>query len=152
MFVSPTQRQSSELIEKIRELAVRLEIEPHGDGVNQASLRLPNRSRIVALPGVERNIRGFSSASLILVDEAARVEDALYRAVRPILANLRGDLWLMSTPCGKSGFFFHAWNDPSQLWTRVSVSAPDCPRFTSHTMPIHSRPASAPSLCRSFCS
>ena len=133
LIFSPTQRQSSELIEKVRELAIRLDIQPRGDGVNSDSLRLPNRSRIVALPGIERNIRGFSSASLILIDEAARVDDALYRAVRPILANLRGDLWLMSTPNGKRGFFFHAWSaseDSPKGWTRVSVAATDCPRFT----------------------
>ena len=129
LIVSPTQRQSSELMEKIRELAVRIGIEPRGDGTNAASIRLSNRSRIVALPGVERNVRGFSSASLILVDEAARVPDELYRAVRPILANLKGDIWLMSTPNGKQGFFFHAWSDPAQSWIRVTVKATDCPRF-----------------------
>ena len=130
LIVSPSQRQSSELIAKIRELAVRMEIEPRGDGANRASLLLPNGSRIVALPGIERNIRGFSSASLILVDEAARVPDELYRAVRPMLANLRGDLWLMSTPYGKRGFFFHAWDNLKQIWNRVCVKATDCPRFT----------------------
>ena len=130
LIVSPTQRQSSELIAKIRELAVRMEIEPRGDGANRASLLLPNGSRIVALPGIERNIRGFSGASLILIDEAARVPDELYRAVRPILANLRGDIWLMSTPYGKRGFFFHAWDNQKQNWNRVMVKATDCPRFT----------------------
>ena len=130
LIVSPCQRQSSELISKIRELAVRMGIEPRGDGSNHASIRLPNGSRIVALPGIESNIRGFSSASLILVDEAARVPDELYRAVRPMLANVRGDLWLMSTPYGKRGFFFHAWDDAKQNWNRVTVKATDCPRFT----------------------
>ena len=129
LIVSPTQRQSSELINKIRELAVRMGIEPRGDGTNPASLLLANRSRIVALPGIERNVRGFSSASLILVDEASRVPDELYRAVRPILANVKGDIWLMSTPHGKQGFFFNSWIDQTQTWNRVAVKATDCPRF-----------------------
>ena len=72
-----------------------------------------------------------SAAGLILIDEASRVGDELYRAVRPMLANIKGDLWLMSTPYGKQGFFFHAWSDTSQHWTRVSVKATDCPRFTA---------------------
>ena len=127
LIVSPTQRQSTELIKKIRELVFRLGIEPQGGAT---SLCLPNRSRIEALPGIERNIRGFSSANLILIDEAARVGDELYRAVRPMLANVKGDLWLMSTPYGKQGFFFHSWSDASLHWTRVSVKASDCPRFT----------------------
>jgi hypothetical protein len=31
-----------------------------------------------ALPGTEKTIRGFSGAALLIVDEAARVDDALY--------------------------------------------------------------------------
>jgi hypothetical protein len=54
------------------------------------SLQFPNGSRIIGLPGSEETIRGFSAVSLLLVDEASRVPDDLYMAVR-----------LMSTPCGK---------------------------------------------------
>ena len=78
LIVGPIQRQSSELVEKIRDLAIRMGYDPKGDGHNECSIRLPNGSRIVSLPGVERNVRGFSSASLILVDEASRVPDILY--------------------------------------------------------------------------
>ena len=50
------------------------------------SLELPNGSRIVGLPGNEATVRGFSAVSLLLVDEAARVSDDMYLAVRPMLA------------------------------------------------------------------
>ena len=51
-------------------------------------------------------MRGFSAVSLMIIDEASRVEDAMYKALRPMLAVGDGDLWLMSTPNGKRGFFY----------------------------------------------
>ncbi len=79
-----------------------------GDGDNAISLVLPNGTRIVGLPGTEGTVRGFSAVSLLLIDEAARVQDAMYKALRPMLAVGDGDLWLMSTPYGKRGFFYEA--------------------------------------------
>ena len=69
----------------------RLGIRPKGDGDNEMSLALPNGSRIVGLPGNEATVRGFSAVSLLLVDEAARVSDDLYLAIRPMLAVSDGD-------------------------------------------------------------
>jgi hypothetical protein len=36
----------------------------------------------------------------------ARVSDDMYKTLRPMLALRNGDLWLMSTPNGKRGFFY----------------------------------------------
>ena len=57
-----------------------------GDGQNEVSILLPNGSRIVGLPGREATVRGFSGVSLVVVDEASRVPDAVYGAVTPMLA------------------------------------------------------------------
>jgi hemolysin activation/secretion protein len=46
-------------------------------------MRLPERLPIEALPGSEKTVRGFSGTSLLIVDEAARVDDELYYAVGP---------------------------------------------------------------------
>ena len=48
------------------------------DTENKLSLELANGSRIVALPGNEASIRGFSGVTLLLIDEGARVPDDLY--------------------------------------------------------------------------
>jgi len=66
----------------------------------------------------------------MLIDEAARVSDELYRSVRPFLAVADGDLWLMSTPFGKRGFFYEEWEDGGPRWTRFKITAPECPRIT----------------------
>jgi hypothetical protein len=91
---------------------------------------LPNGSRIIGLPGTEATVRGFSSVSLLLIDEAARVADAMYKALRPMLAVADGDLWMMSTPCGKQGFFYETWQSGGPAWHRISVPATDCPRIS----------------------
>ena len=80
--------------------------EARGHGENATSLALPNGSRIVGLPGTEGTVRGFSAVSMLLIDEAARVPDASYNSLRPMLAVGNGDLWVMSTPWGKRGFFY----------------------------------------------
>jgi hypothetical protein len=78
-------------------------------------------SRLVGVPSREDTVRGFSAVSLILVDEAARVPDEMYHSVRPMLAVGYGAFWLMSTPLGKRGFFWEAWDRGKEPWTRISV-------------------------------
>ena len=73
--------------------------------VGESALRyeLTNGSRIIALPGTEENIRGYSAVDLLVIDEAARVIDELYYATRPMLAVSGGRLLALSTPFGKRG-------------------------------------------------
>jgi hypothetical protein len=129
LVVSPSARQSGEFLKKAREFARRLGIRPKGDGDNQISLAPPNGSRIVGLPGTEATIRGFSAVSLLLVDEAAWVSDELYLAIRPMLAVSDGTLWLMSTPHGKSGFFYETWEHGGPEWERFRAPATECCRI-----------------------
>src|ERR1039458_3855422 len=129
LVVSPSARQSGEFIRKASVFAQALKIRPQGDGDNEISLEFPNGSRVVGLPGNEATIRGFSAVSLLLVDEAARVHDELYMAIRPMLAVSRGTLWLMSTPFGKRGFFYEAWARGGPEWERIQVTAEECPRI-----------------------
>ena len=68
-------------------------------------------------------MRGFSAISLVLIDEASRVDDALYKSLRPMLAVGGGDLWLLSTPYGKRGFFYDCWEHGGSSWFRIAVPA-----------------------------
>ncbi len=70
----------------------------------------------------------------MLVDEASRVADEIYRAMRPSLVVCDGDLWLMSTPNGRSGFFWEEWQNGGDDWERISVAAPDCPRISARAL------------------
>src|SRR6202521_3205963 len=118
-----------EFLRKVEEFVRRLGIKVRGDGDNEISIAFPNGSRIVGLPGNEVTARGYS-ASLLLIDEAARVDDRFYRAMRPSLAATNGDLWLMSTPFGKRGFFWEEWEHGGEEWERVSAKATECGRIS----------------------
>ena len=129
LVVSPSGRQSSEFVRKAAGFARKLGAPVRGDGDNEISLEFANKSRIVGLPGNEATARGFSAVSLLLVDEAARVSDDLYKAIRPMLAVSGGGLWLMSTPYGKRGFFWEAWEHGGADWERIQVPATECGRI-----------------------
>jgi hypothetical protein len=129
LVASPSERQSGEFVRKAGEMVSMLGIKPRGDGDNAISLLFPNGSRIVGLPGEEGKVRGFSAASMLLIDEASRVEEDLYRALRPMLAVGNGDMWLLSTPYRKKGFFYLNWEFGGAVWHRVRVPATECARI-----------------------
>jgi hypothetical protein len=126
LVASPSKRQSAEWMRKARRMAAQMGITPRGDGDNAVSLLLPNGSRIVGLPRMEDTIRGFSAVSMLVIDEASRVSDEMYEALRPMLAVGDGDLWMLSTPRGKSGFFYETWEHGGPEWLRVRGPAPEC--------------------------
>jgi hypothetical protein len=132
LLVSPSQRQSAELFRTLMLLYSKLEGAPALNMESILRAEFANGSRILALPGTEKTIRGFAAADLVVIDEAARVEDELLAAVRPMLATSKdgGRIIALSTPAGKRGFFFEAWTGGDTTWHRVKVTAADCPRIT----------------------
>lgn len=98
------------------------------DSDTKLSVRFANGSRVLALPGSEKTIRGISAVTLLILDEAAAIPDELYGAVRPMLAVSRGRLVLMSTPRGEQGFFFDTWAK-SKGWEKIEVPWQQCPRI-----------------------
>lgn len=129
LLLSPGERQSKELLRKITDQYKALGRPVPADAENKLELVLANESRIVALPGNEGTIRGYSGARLLIVDEASRVLDPLYKSIRPMLAVSGGTLMALSTPWGRRGWWFDAW-ESKQPWERFKVTALDCPRIT----------------------
>jgi hypothetical protein len=130
LVASPSRRQSGEFLRKCETMMRRAGMAVRGDGYNEVSLQFENGSRIVGLPGAEGTVRGFSAVSLLIIDEASRVEDAMYAALRPMLATGNGDLWMMSTPNGKRGFFYETWEIGGRDWLRVKAPATECARIS----------------------
>ena len=129
LLLSPTQRQSHELFRKALDAYRAI---PTAIPVVQESalqMELSNGSRIVSLPGKETTIRGYSGVRLLAVDEAARVPDELYFAVRPMLAVSGGRLVALSTPFGTRGWWYDAWRS-EERWERYEVPAAECPRIS----------------------
>jgi hypothetical protein len=129
LCLAPALRQSQELFAKIATFYRDLGRPVPPQGERKLSLELENDSRIITLPGSEKTIRGFSGAALLLVDEASRVDDALYYAIRPMLAVSGGSLMMLSTPFGRRGVFFEEWQG-GKGWERYEVPANQCPRIS----------------------
>ena len=129
LLLSPSLRQSRELFAKVSGFLKQIEPQPRPIEDNRLSFSLDNGSRVVSLPGSGETVRGFSAPALVVEDEAAFCGDDLYIALRPMLAVSGGRLILMSTPNGRRGHFFEAWEGDG--WERVEVRAEDCPRISA---------------------
>lgn len=91
-----------------------------------------NGSRMVALPAANRSdnntLRGYT-ADMVIVDEAAFIEDSFFREViGPMLMTTQGDWILSSTPYGKSGFFYEKFEDDG--WDFIQKSSYDNPSIS----------------------
>jgi hypothetical protein len=130
LILAPAERQSKELFRKVRQQAGALGIPNSAIERDTAlEIELVNGARMVCLPGKDATIRGFSAVSLLIVDEAARVSDELYRGVRPMLAVSNGRVVLLSSPFGRRGFFFEEWANGGATWERYEVPATLIPRI-----------------------
>jgi hypothetical protein len=129
LCLAPALRQSQELFGKIAGFYRDLGRPVPPQGERKLSLELENGSRIITLPGSEKTVRGFSGVGLLLVDEASRVADELYFAVRPMLAVSGGSLMMLTTPYGKRGAFYEEWTG-GHGWERYEVPASECPRIS----------------------
>jgi len=128
LILAPAERQAKELFSKVAEAYHTLGHLILAESYRKLGMELTNGSRIEALPGTEKTVRGFSGVDLLIVDEASRVADDLYYAVRPMLAISGGRLMLLSTPYGKRGAFFEEWAE-GEGWERYEVPAAQCPRI-----------------------
>jgi hypothetical protein len=126
LLLSPSLRQSIELFRKVLDCFDGIREMIAVNTLNQTSVEFANRSRIICLPGKEETIRSFSGVNMLVIDEAARVPEDLYRSVRPMLAVSRGRLICLSTPFGKRGFFYREWEGCEQSGTRGGADIPVC--------------------------
>lgn len=131
LLLSPTLRQSGELFRhKLLPLYDRTGRLVPQTSRTALSLELANGSRIISLPENEEGIRGFSGVRLLVIDEASRVSDSLYYAVRPMLAVSGGKIIGLSTPFGKRGWFWEEW-EKGRRWQRIRLTADKCPRISA---------------------
>jgi hypothetical protein len=77
LLLSPGERQSGELFRKCLDQYRALGRPMSAESETVLRLELANGSRIIALPGKEGTVRGYSGVRLLIVDEASRIEDPL---------------------------------------------------------------------------
>jgi hypothetical protein len=98
VLISPSLRQSVELFRTFHAMWQALPGRPAAEYETLSRLELANGFRVVSLPGSEKTVRGLASVDLIVIDEAARVDDDLLAATRPMLAVSNGSLFALTTP------------------------------------------------------
>jgi hypothetical protein len=130
LLLSRAERQATELLRKVLDLYLALGRPVRCVRDSATRLELANGSRIESLPGSEGTVRCYSSVRLLVIDEAARVPDSLYSAVRPMLAVSHGSLIALSSAWAKTGWFYSEWTG-TRPWHRVRVPATECPRITA---------------------
>lgn len=131
VILSPSQRQSGELFRRLMLCHSKLPGAPELVAESALRAEMANGSRILALPGSEKTVRGIAGADCIILDEAARIEDEMMGAIRPTMAT-KPDCRLiaLSTPHGRRGWFHEAWSGGDETWHRVRVPASDWPRIS----------------------
>jgi len=130
LILAPALRQATEFFEKVSDMYRLLTGEGLAIGAEsdrKLGIKLKNSSRIECLPGSQRTIRGFSKPNLIVVDEGAQVDDALYSAILPMLTRSKagGRLILLSTPYGRRGIYWRLWENGGDIWKRLRVPYTD---------------------------
>ena len=128
LILAPSERQAKETFGKAARFYTATGQVVPTDSYRKLGMELTNGSRIEALPGTEKTIRGFSEVDLLIMEEAARVADELYYAARPFLAISGGRLMMLSTPAGRRGVFHHEWTE-GEGWERYEVPATRIPRI-----------------------
>jgi hypothetical protein len=129
LLLAPSFRQSKLLFKTTAQILKRVSQHCIMHETTQ-ELDLVNGSQIICLPCEEGTIRGYANVGLLVIDEAARVPDELYRAVSPMLAVSHGRMVCLSTPFGRRGFFWQAWAKGDSDWKRVEVPVDQVPRIS----------------------
>ncbi len=134
LMISPSDRQSGELFRTTRQMVHEAGIPVRADDDNKRSMTLVNGARLIALPSNAATVRGFAAATMVIVDEAAFATDDILAAITPMMATTssKAKLILLSSPNGRAGFFFEAYQraKTAKNWSRWHVPSTECPRIT----------------------
>jgi len=124
LILAATEYQAFLDMEKVKDFIAHDPNYPKIERDSDRLVTLANGSWIMVVPATEKAARGPSAPRLILLDEASRIEDIVYKSgVIPMLTdNPECEVILISTPHGRLGFFFEAMNNPK--WERYEVKSP----------------------------
>jgi hypothetical protein len=138
LIFAPTEDQSKELLGYVREMNEALGCPVPLVSQTESRIRWANGSEVRAKADVAKSSRGFTP-NAVVIDEAAQVSDELYLSVLPMLVLGRCEILALTTPYGKQGWFFDAWETPEKRagWKTFTVTAYQCPRVNREVLEEH---------------
>lgn len=115
MVISATERQAYLLFSKILQYLTdnfKNSIKKGKHRPTKTQINLSNGSTIRCLPtGMDGlGIRGYT-VDMLIADEAAFIPEDVWTAVTPMLITTGGNIILLSTPCGREGYFYERFYD-----------------------------------------
>ena len=121
VIACPAQRQSAEAVRRVRDCLFKVGAKLDSDNVY--GLELKNGSRVLALPGSDDSIRGLTVDGWIVADEAARLNENLIAALRPMRARRPDTRFAMlSTAWSRTDPFWTAWSSDDPSWIRLKAT------------------------------
>lgn len=138
LLFAPTEDQSKELLQYVREMNDALHSPVPLVGESETRLLWANGSEVKAKTDRPRSARGFTPDELV-IDEAAQVSDELYLSVMPMLVLGQCAVMALTTPFGKVGWFWDIWNSPGKRagWQTFTIDAYQCPRIRRDILAEH---------------
>ena len=99
------------MITRYLEQEHKLNINKKKSQTNSSRIGLKNGSFALARPvgNTGDALRGFTG-DILIIDEASRMPELAFIAAEPTLLSTGGEVWMCSTPHGKSGYFWDQYN------------------------------------------
>jgi hypothetical protein len=121
VIACPAQRQSAEAVRRVREILLKVGAKLMSDNVY--ALELDSGSRVLALPGSDDSIRGLTVDAWIVADEAARLDEDIIAALRPMRARrAQARFAMLSTAWSRTDPFWTAWTSDDPNWIRLKAT------------------------------
>jgi Terminase large subunit, T4likevirus-type, N-terminal len=137
VVAAPSLRQGEEMLRRIRQVLITAGAGLVVDKVQ--AIELDNGSRVLALPENDDSIRGLTVDGWIVVDEAARVGEALIAALMPMRARKPDARFAMlSTAWSRTDPFWNVWSNGDPTWRRLKATA-DVPGLFDQKFLEHQR-------------
>jgi len=88
------------------------------------TITLNNKSKVISRPvgNTGNAVRGFTGDVLIL-DEASRMPEFIFTASKPTLLTRGGEIWICSTPFGKSGYFYECFENKNKRFSVFHINS-----------------------------
>jgi hypothetical protein len=129
----PAQRQSAEAVRRVKEILIKVGAKLKVDNVY--GLELENGSRVLALPSSDDSVRGLTVDGWIVADEAARLPEDLFAALRPMRARRpQARFAMLSTAWGRTDPFWTIWDNGDPSWIRLKATADVCGLYSEEQL------------------
>ncbi len=133
LILCPSERQSKLMLRTVKTLYRRLGGVVEASADTSTLFEFPN-GRIESLPGSsERTIRAFQGVTLLIWDEASRLDDEIVDASTPMVAE-DGRIIALSTPSGMRGSFYRLCTGTDPRWHRIKVTGPQSARISDRKL------------------